>query len=165
MRQNDYYKNMLKEKEKAVNAVIHPSSDVEGLTDGKAILDKLVAPYKGKIVYLDIWGTWCTPCKNKLKKSHKLKEELKDYDIVYLYLANNSPEDSWKNVIGEYNLTEPNCVHYNLPKEQQHAIEEYVELTGYPTYRLIDKQGGLHHLEWKDDEDLPKFKKILDELP
>ena len=165
MRQNDYYKNMLKEKEKAVNAVIHPSSDVEGLTDGKAILDKLVAPYKGKIVYLDIWGTWCTPCKNKLKKSHKLKEELKDYDIVYLYLANNSEEDSWKNVIGEYNLTEPNCVHYNLPEEQQDAIEQYVELTGYPTYRLIDKQGGLHHLKWTDDEDLPKFKKILDELP
>ena len=165
MRQNDYYKNMLKEKEEAVNAVIHPSSDVEGLTDGKAILDKLVAPYKGKIVYLDIWGTWCTPCKNKLKKSHKLKEELKDYDIVYLYLANNSEEDSWKNVIGEYNLTEPNCVHYNLPNEQQHAIEQYVELTGYPTYRLIDKQGGLHHLKWTDDEDLPKFKKMLDELP
>ena len=165
MRQNDYYKNMLKEKEKAVNAVIHPSSDVEGLTDGKAILDKLVAPYKGKIVYLDIWGTWCTPCKNKLKKSHKLKEELKDYDIVYLYLANNSEEDSWKNVIGEYNLTEPNCVHYNLPEEQQDAIEQYVELTGYPTYRLIDRQGGLHHLKWTDDEDIHKFKKMLDELP
>ena len=165
MRQNDYYKNMLKEKEKAVNAVIHPSSDVEGLTDGKAILDKLVAPYKGKIVYLDIWGTWCTPCKNKLKKSHKLKEELKDYDIVYLYLANNSEEDSWKNVIGEYNLTEPNCVHYNLPEEQQDAIEQYVKITGYPTYRLIDRKGGLHHLKWTDDEDLPKFKKTLDELP
>ena len=165
MRQNDYYKNMLKEKEKAVNAVIHPSSDVEGLTDGKAILDKLVAPYKGKIVYLDIWGTWCTPCKNKLKKSHKLKEELKDYDIVYLYLANNSEEDSWKNVIGEYNLTEPNCVHYNLPEEQQDAIEQYVKITGYPTYRLIDKQGGLHHLKWTDDEDIHKFKKMLDELP
>ena len=165
MRQNDYYKNMLKEKEKAVNAVIHPSSDVEGLTDGKAILDKLVAPYKGKIVYLDIWGTWCTPCKNKLKKSHKLKEELKDYDIVYLYLANNSEEDSWKNVIGEYNLTEPNCIHYNLPEEQQDAIEQYVKITGYPTYRLIDRQGGLHHLKSTDDENLPKFKKILDELP
>ena len=165
MRQNDYYKNMLKEKEKAVNAVIHPSSDVEGLTDGKAILDKLVAPYKGKIVYLDIWGTWCGPCKNKLKESHKLKAELKNYDIVYLYLANNSPEDSWKNVIGEYNLTEPNCVHYNLPEEQQDAIEQYVKITGYPTYRLIDKQGGLHHLKWTDDEDLPKFKKMLDELP
>jgi thiol-disulfide isomerase/thioredoxin len=165
LKRHEYYKDVLKGKEEAVNAVIHPSTDVEGLTDGKAILDKLVAPYKGKIVYLDIWGTWCGPCKNKLKESHKLKAELKNYDIVYLYLANNSPEDSWKNVIGEYNLTEPNCVHYNLPPKQQRAIEQYVKITGYPTYRLIDRKGGLHHLKWTDDEDLPKFKKTLDELP
>ena len=110
-------------------------------------------------------GYWCSPCKNKLKKSYKLKAELKDYDIVYLYLANRSPEESWKNVIGEYNLTEPNCVHYNLPPKQQRAIEQYVKITGYPTYRLIDRKGGLHHLKWTDDEDLPKFKKTLDELP
>ena len=164
-KKNDYYKQLMKEKAEAVNSVIHPSSDVEGLTDGKAIIDKIVEPYRGKIVYLDIWGTWCGPCKNKLKESHKLKAELKNYDIVYLYLANNSPEDSWKNVIGEYNLTEPNCVHYNLPKEQQHALEQYIKVDGYPTYRLIDRQGGLHHLKWTDDEDLPKFKKMLDELP
>ena len=165
LKRHEYYKDVLKGKEEAVNAVIHPSTDVEGLTDGKAILDKLVEPYKGKIVYLDIWGTWCGPCKNKLKESHKLKAELKNYDIIYLYLANNSPEDSWKNVIGEYNLTEPNCVHYNLPPKQQRAIEQYVEITGYPTYRLIDRKGGLHHLKLTDDEDLPKFKKTLDELP
>ena len=161
---NEFFKKLMKEKEEAVNAVIHSSSDVEGLTDGKAIIDKIVEPYRGKIVYLDIWGTWCAPCKRKLSESHKLKDELKDYDIVYLYLANSSPEKSWKNVIAEYSLTEPNCVHYNLPHDQQHAVEEYVGLTGYPTYRLFDKQGGIHHLNWLDDENLSDFKKKLDTL-
>lgn len=161
---NEYFKRLMREKETAVNAVIHPSSDVEGLTDGKAIIDKIVEPYRGKIVYLDIWGTWCAPCKRKLSESHKLKAELKDYDIVYLYLANRSPEKSWKNVIAEYDLTETNCVHYNLPADQQHAVEQYVELTGYPTYRLFDKQGGIHHLNWLDDENLSDFKKKLDAL-
>jgi len=163
-KKNDYYKQLMKEKEAAVNACIHPSSDVEGLTDGKAIIDKIVEPYRGKIVYLDIWGTWCAPCKRKLSESHKLKSELKDYDIVYLYLANRSPEKSWKNVIAEYNLTEPNCVHYNLPADQQHAVEQYVGLTGYPTYRLFDKQGRIHHLNWLDDENLSEFKKKLDAI-
>ena len=163
-RKNDYYKQLMKEKEAAVNACIHPSSDVEGLTDGKAIIDKIVEPYRGKIVYLDIWGTWCAPCKRKLSESHKLKSKLKDYDIVYLYLANRSPEKSWKNVIAEYNLTEPNCVHYNLPADQQHAVEQYVGLTGYPTYRLFDKQGRMHHLNWLDDENLSEFKKKLDAM-
>jgi thiol-disulfide isomerase/thioredoxin len=163
-KKNGYYKQLMKEKEEAVNRVIHPSSDVEGLTDGKAILDKLIEPYRGKIVYLDIWGTWCAPCKRKLSESHKLKADLRDYDIVYLYLANRSPEKSWKNVIAEYNLTEPNCVHYNLPADQQHAVEQYVGLTGYPTYRLFDKQGRMHHLNWLDDENLPEFKKKLDAM-
>ena len=163
-KKNDYYKQVMKDKEAAVNAVIHPSSDVEGLTEGKAIIDKIVEPYRGKIVYLDVWGTWCSPCKRKLSESHKLKAELEGYDIVYLYLANSSPEKSWKNVIAEYNLTEPNCVHYNLPEAQQHAVEQYIELTGYPTYRLFDKQGGIHHLDWLEDENLPEFKKKLDEL-
>lgn len=163
-KKNDYYKQLMKEKETAVNACIHPSSDVEGLTDGKAIIDKIVEPYRGKIVYLDIWGSWCAPCKRKLSESHKLKSELKDYDIVYLYLANRSPEKSWKNVIAEYNLTEPNCVHYNLPADQQHAVEQYVGLTGYPTYRLFDKQGRIHHLNWLDDENLSEFKKKLDAI-
>ena len=164
IKKNDYYKQLMREKAAAVNRVIHPSSDVEGLTDGKAIIDKIVEPYRGKIVYLDIWGTWCAPCKRKLSESHELKTELKDYDIVYLYLANRSPEKSWKNVIAEYNLTEPNCVHYNLPANQQHAVEQYVGLTGYPTYRLFDKQGRMHHLNWLDDENLSEFKKKLDAL-
>ena len=161
---NEYFKRLMREKEEAVNAVTHPSSDVEGLTDGKAIIDKIIEPYRGKIVYLDIWGTWCAPCKRKLSESHKLKAELKDYDIVYLYLANRSPEKSWKNVIAEYNLIEPNCVHYNLPADQQNAVEEYVGLNGYPTYRLFDKLGRMHHLDWLDDENLSEFKKKLDAL-
>ncbi len=164
VKKNDYFKQLMKEKEEAVNLVIHPSSDVAGLTDGKAIIDKIVEPYRGKIVYLDIWGTWCAPCKRKLSESHKLKAELGGYDIVYLYLANSSPEKSWKNVIAEYNLTEPNCVHYNLPSDQQHAVEQYVGLTGYPTYRLFDKQGRMHHLNWLDDENLSEFKKKLDAM-
>ena len=164
IKKNDYYKQVMKEKAEAVNSVIHPSSDVEGLTDGKAIIDKIIEPYRGKIVYLDIWGTWCAPCKRKLSKAHELKAELKDYDIVYLYLANHSPEQSWKNVIAEYNLTEPNCVHYNLPADQQQALEQYVGLTGYPTYRLFDKQGNMHHLNWTDDENLSEFKKKLDAM-
>ena len=103
-------------------ASLRPSTDVEGMSDGEKILRKIIEPYKGRIVYLDIWGTWCGPCKRNLKESWKVKEALKDYDIVYLYLANRSSDESWKNVIKEYNLTGPNCVHYNLPDDQQNAI-------------------------------------------
>ena len=158
---HNYYKQLAKKAEAAVKASIRPSSDVEGLTDGKAILDKIVEPYRGRIVYLDIWGTWCSPCKRKLKESPEVKKLLKDYDIVYLYLANRSSEESWKNIIAEYGLTGPDCVHYLLPEKQQNAVEEYVGLTGYPTYRLIDKQGNMHKLHWNHTDDMDKFLKTV----
>ena len=161
--ENDKYVNILKTEVANVEC-LRPSSDVEGLTDGEAILRKILEPFKGRIVYLDIWGTWCGPCKEKLKESHFVKDQLKDYDIVYLYLANTSPEDSWKNVIKEYNLTGPNCVHYNLPKDQQRAIEQFLKVDSFPTYKLIDKQGNIHDLHWQHTYDMKSFLETIDKL-
>ena len=142
-------------------ASLHPSSDVEGLTDGEAILRKILEPYKGRIVYLDIWGTWCGPCKEKLSESDYVKQQLKEFDIVYLYLANRSPEESWKNVIKQYKLTGDNCVHYNLPTAQQRAVEEFLHVDAFPTYKLIDKQGNIHDLHWLHTDDMDSFKETL----
>ncbi len=161
--ENDKFINM--QKAEVANAeCLRPSSDVEGLTDGEAILRKILEPFKGRIVYLDIWGTWCGPCKDKLKESHFVKDQLKDFDIVYLYLANTSPEESWKNVIKEYNLTGPNCVHYNLPKSQQRAVEQFLKVESFPTYKLIDKQGNIHDLHWLHTDDMKTFKETIANL-
>ncbi|MCR5361940.1 MAG: hypothetical protein K6E73_08015 [Bacteroidales bacterium] len=143
---------------------LRPNSDVEGLTDGEQILRKILEPYKGRIVYLDVWGTWCSPCKKKLKESPRVKKALADLDIVYLYLCNHSTDESWKNVIKEYDLLDDNCVHYNLPTEQQAAVERFIKLTGYPTYRLIDREGGIHELHWLHTDDMKKFRKTIENL-
>ena len=87
-----------------------------------------------------------------------------NYDIVYLYLANTSPEDSWKNVIKEYSLTGPNCVHYNLPREQQAAVERFLNVDSFPTYKLIDKQGNIHPLYWQHHEDMKSFLETIDKM-
>ena len=155
---------MVQQTELPSPASLRPSSDVEGLTDGEAIFRKIVEPFKGRIVYLDIWGTWCGPCREKLAESPFVKSQLKDFDIVYLYLANHSPEDAWKSVIKEYDLTGENCVHYNLPAAQQRAVEEFLKVEGFPTYKLIDKQGNIHDLEWLHTSNMTLFKETLSEL-
>ena len=160
---NDKYA-ALERSDFANAASLRPSSDVEGMSDGEKIFRKIIEPYKGRIIYLDIWGTWCSPCKRNLKESWKVKEALKDYDIVYLYLANRSSDESWKNVIKEYNLTGDNCVHYNLPEDQQAAIENYVGVNGYPTYKLIDKEGNIHDLHWLHHEDMKSFLETIDKM-
>ena len=119
------------------------SKDVADMSDGEKILRKLVEPYKGKIILIDVWGTWCSPCRQALSKSKEEFERLAPYDVIFLYLANNSDEESYKNVIKEYNVTGENVVHYNLPDVQQSAVENFLKVNGYPTYRLIDRNGNL----------------------
>ncbi|MBR4042372.1 MAG: TlpA family protein disulfide reductase [Bacteroidaceae bacterium] len=142
------------------SASLKSSDDVEGMSDGEKILRKLIEPYKGKFILLDVWGTWCGPCKAALAKSQKEYEHLKDYDIVYLYLANRSSEESWKNVIKEYNVTGDNVVHYNLPTEQQTAIERFLGVNSYPTYRLIDRNGNILDVN-ADPRDLNALENLL----
>ena len=162
------YREFVKVKESEKQFVdansIRPSTDVEGMSDGEKIFRKIIEPYKGRIIYLDIWGTWCSPCKRNLKESWRVREALKDYDIVYLYLCNRSSDEAWKSVISEYNLTGPNCVHYNLPADQQSAIEHYIGVNGYPTYKLIDKEGNIHDLDWLHANDMQSFVDTIDKM-
>ena len=160
----NHYEELARQNEEIVKKVIAPSSNVEGLTDGKAIIDKIIEPYKGKIVYMDIWGIWCQPCINAIKSSPKLKEAVKDYDIVYVYFAGKSEEIAWKGCIAELGLTRPNYVHYNLPRNQQDVVFKYLNLDGFPFYVLFDKQGNMEKLDRGHIGNVEGFKKKIDEL-
>lgn len=139
------------------------ADEIASMSDGELILRKLTEPYRGKIVYIDVWGSWCHPCLENLKHAGELKEQLKDFDIVYLYLASGTTDSAWKGVIKEYNLTGENCVHYNLPAEQQTLIEQYLNVTGYPTYRLLNRNGALLNVNCSPN-DVPALKNTLQKL-
>ena len=136
------------------------NDEVKDMSDGEKILRKLIEPYKGKFVLVDVWGTWCSPCKRALSHSMELYERMAPYDMVFLYLANRSDEDSWKNVIKEYNVTGENVVHYNLPALQQSAVERFLGVNSYPTYRLIDRNGNLLDVN-ADPRDLNVFENLI----
>lgn len=127
--------------------VIKSSDNLKDISEGEALLKKIIEPYKGKFVLLDIWGTWCGPCKEALSHSTEEYARLKDYDIQYLYLANESPQTVWETVIREYNVSGPNVAHYNLPPKQQTAIEQYLNVHAWPTYKLFDRDGNLLDLK------------------
>ena len=143
--------------------VLKSSDNLKGISEGEALLKKIIEPFKGKFVLLDIWGTWCAPCKEALSHSTEEYARLKDFDIAYLYLANNSPQESWENVIKEYNVSGDNVAHYNLPYEQQSAIERYLNVHAYPTYKLFDRDGNLLDLD-VDVRNLDNLEDLLGEL-
>ena len=145
------------------NPSLKLSDGLANMSDGEQLLRKITEPYRGRLVLLDVWGTWCAPCKELLSKSAEEYERLKEYDLVYLYLCNGSSDKSWKNVIKQYNLVGDNIVHYNLPSEQQSAIEKFIGVTGYPTYKIIDRNGDVLNFN-VDVFDLESLAKLLEKV-
>ena len=139
------------------------NDDLADMSDGEKILRKITEPYRGRLILLDVWGTWCAPCKMALANSKEEFERLKDFGLIYLYLANRSEDEAWKNVIKEYDLIGDDIVHYNLPANQQSAVENFLNVHSYPSYRLIDRDGTVLDVN-ADPRDLETFAKLLEKL-
>ena len=139
------------------------ADELANMSDGEKILRKIIEPYKGKIILVDIWGTWCGPCKEALSHSKEEYERLKDYDLVYLYLCNRSSDESWKNTIKEYDVLGDNVVHYNLPADQQSAIEHFLSVNAFPTYKLIDRDGTILEVN-ADPHNLERLAGLLENM-
>ena len=78
------------------------------------------------------------------------------YDPM-LYLQNEN------GTIKEYNVTGDNVFHYNLPEAQQHAVENYLNISSYPSYRLFDRQGNLLDVN-ADARNLDRLEDLLKKL-
>ncbi len=160
-KQNDYF--LALENREFDKLVLKSSDNLKDISEGEALLKKILEPYKGKFVLLDVWGTWCNPCREALSNSTEEYARLIDYDIQYLYLANKSPQTAWENVIKEYNVSGPNVAHYNLPSDQQAAIEHHLNVGSWPTYKLFNRDGELLELK-VDARDLEGLAGLLEQM-
>ena len=116
---------------------------LDSLLDGKEIFNKLIAPYRGRVIYIDVWGTWCGPCQRELEHLPKLHEALEGLPVTYMYLANNSPDELWQKAGKRFGLDGDNSLNLLLPKTQQNAVEQYLGVQGFPTYVLVAPDGSI----------------------
>ncbi len=117
---------------------------MDSIVNGKDIFQKLIAPYRGRVIYVDIWGTWCGPCLQEMQFLPQLHEELKNLPVTYMYLANNSPEELWGKAAKRFGLEGTDCVNLRLPDAQQSAVEEYLGVQGFPTFLLVAPDGTVY---------------------
>jgi thiol-disulfide isomerase/thioredoxin len=115
--------------------------------ENTASLEELIAPYKGKVVYLDIWGTWCGPCREEMGFAPALKEHFAGREIVFLYLdMDEATQDSkWKNYVSIEKVTGH---HLRMDGQRMEKIWEALLHTVnvpryYPSYFIFDRDGKL----------------------
>ena len=116
---------------------------LNSLVDGKEIFQKLIAPYRGEVIYVDIWGTWCGPCQREMTFLPQLHDAIDDLPVVCMYLANKSPEELWRKASRRFGIDGKDCVNIRLPDNQQRAVEDFLGVQGYPTYLLVAPDGTI----------------------
>ncbi len=110
---------------------------------GRLLFEKLLRPYRGKVVYLDLWGGWCAPCLAEMKHAQALRDKLRSEGVVFMYLANNTNGELYRELVSRFGLDAPGSVSFNLPPDQQAAIESYLSVDAFPTYIIIDREGNV----------------------
>ncbi len=118
----------------------------------------ILKDHKGKVIYLDFWGTWCKPCIAEFPNSKKLHEDFKEEEVAFVYACIDSKEKVWKAGLAEYQLKGS---HYYFNKKQSDEIRKIFEINGIPFYLIIDKEGNIID---KGSHFRPSVKKTRDKL-
>lgn len=115
--------------------VINDVSTVEP----EKIIETIVSKYKGKVILIDLWATWCGPCLEAMQRFRPVKAELHGKDIVFVYLTNRSSDRK----LWEEKIKGIGSQHYYLDDKQWEYIMTKFEFEYIPSYLLYDKKGTL----------------------
>ncbi len=69
--------------------------------------DVSLSDYRGKVVLINVWATWCAPCVYEIPELVKLRENYKDKGFEILGVVVNSPENQVKNMVKKYGMAYP----------------------------------------------------------
>ena len=109
-----------------------------GEVENEELFSAIISKFKGHVLLVDFWATWCGPCRMANKAMIPMKEELKDKDILYLYVAGeNSPKGTWENMIPDVHGE-----HFRVTNDQWRYLMDKFKIQGVPTYFVIDRNGN-----------------------
>ncbi|RKX88974.1 MAG: TlpA family protein disulfide reductase [Spirochaetes bacterium] len=112
---------------------------------------KKLSDYRGNVLLLNFWATWCPPCRAEMPSMGKLTDKLNSGDFVMLPVNVKEPGDMVKTFTAEFGIDFP--VYLDINAEAAMAVG----VTALPTSILIDRDGNAvaaatGALEWDSDE-------------
>ncbi len=102
--------------------------------------DALMEQYKGKVVYLDFWASWCGPCKREMPYSSKLKETFEGKEVVFVYISTDRDAAKWNHAIETMKI---GGNHYRVNQSVYTGMNAKFNVKTIPRYVLYDKEGNV----------------------
>ncbi len=116
---------------------------------------------KGKVVFLNVWATWCGPCREEMPSMETLYDELKNNkDFVMLAVSQDA---KGKSAVVPY--VEKNGYHFRILLDPENKVGDAYGVSGVPETFIIDRNGRIvaHHMgafDWSR----PDVKEALQQL-
>jgi thiol-disulfide isomerase/thioredoxin len=99
-----------------------------------AFFSEIIKRFEGKVVYIDFWADWCSPCRAEFEPAAKLKQDYAGKDIVFLYFGISCRKNLWENMIKEKQVE---GYHYWLNFDQGSVLHKKFNFKGIPYFVLI----------------------------
>lgn len=121
----------------------HPNKAVQYLPNYDKLnqFSEVAAALKGKVTYIDLWATWCSPCRAELQYALELHDALHQLGVqtVYLSIDNDNADKQWKEMAQRLPLRGINLrTNKALHKDINKTVPKF---TGIPRYIILDKNG------------------------
>lgn len=119
-----------------------------------------LSAYRGKVVVLNFWATWCPPCRYEMPSMERAHQKVKGEGIVILAVNVGQGEDEVFAFTGQYSVTFP------LPLDRDGTVVKQYPVIGLPTTFIIDPRGMVTHRavggrEWDDEKLLGELRGLL----
>lgn len=124
--------NKLKLSEKGA---VSPPFELNDINGNLISLDDL----KGKLVYVDVWATWCSPCLKEIPSLKKMDEHFEGEEIAFVSICISDKEERWRKMVNEKEL---GGIQLFAPDSKISFIQDY-SIRGIPRFILIDKEGKI----------------------
>ena len=118
--------------------------------------------FQGKLLYVDIWASWCGPCRKQFPYAKQLKDKFSKRQlkkIKFIYISIDTDYGKWKESLEKLNL---DGYQFISPPDKPQSASSYFGVSSIPRYLIIDKNGNILSENAKRPSDLTLFDDLLD---